>query len=201
MNKNIGKLITFYGINNIGKSTHAKLLVERLRSEGYESEYVKFPVYDLKPTGEFINGVLRGAAKKQEITEEELQMWYTLNRFQFEPTLKKWLAEGKIVVAEDYTATGLAWGAAKGAKLEWLIEINRYLLKEDFAVHMKGERQIQAREVNHIHENNDDLVESCRFILEELGKKYGWKDVVIQPTIDATKKIIWETVKNYLDGK
>ena len=122
-----GKFITFYGINNIGKSTHAELLTERLKAEGHDAIFVKFPVYDLNPTGPYLNQFLREG--KQEISEEELQMWFTLNRFQAQPRLKKWLDEGKIIVAEDYTGTGLAWGSLKGADLTWLTEMNKYLIK------------------------------------------------------------------------
>ncbi len=44
-------LITLYGVNNIGKSTQARFLVERLQAEGHRVEYLKYPIYDLEPTG------------------------------------------------------------------------------------------------------------------------------------------------------
>ena len=113
-----GKFITIYGINNIGKSTQARMLVDRLNKEGCKTEYWKYPVYDLKPTGPFINSVLR--SKKQKISEEEMQIWYVLNRFQKQPELEKKLDERISIVAEDYIGTGIAWGYAKGADLEWL---------------------------------------------------------------------------------
>ena len=94
-------LITLYGINNIGKTTQALRLVERLKEAGHDAVYVKFPVYEIEPTGTYLNSFLR-SGETQKITEEELQMWFTLNRYQFEPTLKQWLREGKIVIAEDY---------------------------------------------------------------------------------------------------
>ena len=66
----MGKLITIYGINNIGKSTHAKLIVERLKQNGYKAFYVKYPVYNMEPTGVFLNEVLRGEGG-QKISEDE----------------------------------------------------------------------------------------------------------------------------------
>ncbi|MBT5015885.1 hypothetical protein HOM98_00195, partial [Candidatus Peregrinibacteria bacterium] len=112
-------LITVYGINNIGKTTHTKRLVERLRDEGHDAVRVKFPVYDVHPSGDYLNTLLRSGGS-QMISEEELQLWFVINRYQFQPTLEKWLKEGKIVVAEDYVATGIAWGTAKGASMVWL---------------------------------------------------------------------------------
>ena len=108
------------------------------------------------------------------------------------------LAEGKIVVAEDYTATGLAWGSAKGASLDWLMEMNKYLLKEDMAIYLKGKRNIQAREANHIHESNDDLIEACQFIYDNLAMKFNWEKVSVKPSIGETSDDLWEKVHHFL---
>ena len=192
-----GKFITIYGINNIGKSTQAELLIENLKANGYDAIYVKYPVYDLEPTGPIINNFLRGGGE-QKISEDELQMWFTLNRYQFEPKLKEWLREGKIVVAEDYSGTGIAWGSAKGGNLDWLINLNKYLLKEDFSIFLTGKRQMHAKEGNHIHEKDDGLVEACNFILQNLADKLGWKQINVKPSISETGNEIWDEVKNFL---
>lgn len=194
-----GKLITLYGINNIGKSTQAKLLVENLRKEGHDTILVKYPVYDMKPSGLYLNDLLRGSLK-QSISEDELQMWFTLNRYQFQEQLNEWLSEGRVVVAEDYTGTGIAWGTAKGANLNWLIEINKNLLKEDLAIFLKGKRNMHAKEIQHIHENNDELVEACQFIMENLADQFGWKTINVKPSIGDTSKDIWEIVDKFLKG-
>lgn len=193
-----GKLITLYGINNIGKSTQCKILIDNLKKHGYDAIYLKYPIYSLAPTGVFINDVLRNSGGKQKISEDELQMWFTLNRYQYQPELQEMLNEGKIVIAEDYTATGLAWGSAKGASLDWLMELNKYLIKEDLAVYLKGKRNLQAKEVNHVHESNDDLVEACQFILDNLATKFKWEKVVVKPSIGETSDEIWSIVDKYL---
>lgn len=189
--------ITLYGINNIGKSTHALRLVERLKEEGYDAVYVKFPVYEVEPTGVFLNGFLRSGVG-QSISEEELQTWFTLNRYQFEPTLKAWLAEGKVVVAEDYTGTGIAWGTIKGANTEWLESLNQYLLKEDFAILLDGERHESAKEEGHLHEDNEELMRRARGVHQDLGRRYGWTKVDVQPTKEETEALIWELVQAQL---
>lgn len=193
-------LITLYGINNIGKTTQAHRLVERLKSAGYDAVYVKFPVYDLEPTGIFLNGFLR-SGEAQSISEEELQTWFTLNRYQFEPTLKKWLAEGKIVVAEDYTGTGIAWGSIKGADTEWLEQLNRHLVKEDLAVMLDGERHLSAKETGHLHEDNDVFMKRARAVHQALAERYNWVVVPVQETKDETETLLWQTVQLHLPQK
>lgn len=172
--------ITLYGINNIGKTTHCKRLVERLIELGHDAVGVKFPVYDIEPSGRFLNQVLR-SGKEQGVSEEELQLWFALNRFQFEPTLREWLAAGKIVVAEDYTGTGIAWGMTKGASLEWLETVNAPLLTEDLAILLEGQRTVAATEKGHLHEENHALVDRCRASHRLLAERYGWKTVEVQP--------------------
>lgn len=193
-------LITLYGINNIGKSTHALRLVERLRADGYDAVYIKFPVYDVEPTGVFLNGFLR-SGHAQSISEEELQTWFTLNRYQFEPTLKGWLSEGKIVVAEDYTGTGIAWGTIKGADTEWLETLNHYLLKEDLAILLDGERHESAKEAGHLHEDNELFMKRARGVHLNLAERYKWTVVPVQDTREATEELLWAAVRLHLPQK
>lgn len=190
-------LITLYGINNIGKTTHTTRLVERLIEEGHDAVRVKYPVYELHPSGEYLNEMLR-SGDKQQISEEELQMWFVLNRYQFEPQLKAWLDAGKIVVAEDYIGTGMAWGIAKGANLEWLESLNQKLIREDLAILIDGQRAVDSIESGHLHEENHALIERCRQVHFELAARYGWKKVALQTEKNDTFELIWKCVAPHL---
>lgn len=189
--------ITLYGINNIGKSTQAKRLVERLKAAGKDAVYIKYPVYDVEPTGSYLNAFLRSGGV-QSISEEELQMWFTLNRYQFQPTLQEWLAEGKIVVAEDYTGTGLAWGTVKGAQTEWLERLNAGLVKEDLAILLDGERFTHASEKDHIHESNEDFMQRSREVHVALGEKYGWITVPVLGNAETVSDSVWAIIEPHL---
>lgn len=188
-----GKFITIYGINNIGKTTHCKLLLERLIANGNKAKYVKYPIYDLEPTGPFLNRTLRNSGG-QKISEDELQLWFILNRYQFQPTLMQWLDEGYIVVAEDYIGTGIAWGTAKGLERQWLTQANKHLLKEDFAILLEGERDLRAKEKNHLHEENEELIEKCRQEFEILAEKNSWMRLNLKEKIEDSAEIIWQAV-------
>ncbi|MFH1218699.1 MAG: hypothetical protein V1679_02560 [Candidatus Peregrinibacteria bacterium] len=191
-----GKFITIYGINNIGKSTHCKLLVERLKKAGHKAKFIKYPVYDIEPSGPFLNKALR--RRKQMISEAELQMWFVVNRYQFQPKLEKMLSEGYIVVAEDYRGTGIAWGTAKGLDEKWVEEINSKVLPEDLVIWIEGKRNIEAKEDVHVHEQNDELMEKCKEVHGHLARKYGWKKVKLQEKVEDTAELIWKTVLDFL---
>jgi dTMP kinase len=189
-----GKFIVLYGVNNIGKTTQAKMLKEYLESKGKKVFYFKIPVYELEPTGPKINNILR--SKKQDISEEEFQLLYAQNRRDFQQTIKQKLEEGQIVIAEDYTGTGLAWGNVKGASMEYLEKINNGLIKEDISILLDGKRFIESRESVHIHEQNSDLIEKVRKKFLELAKKFNWK------VIDAnqSKEKVFSKVKRETDN-
>ena len=42
-----GKFIVIYGVNNLGKTTQANMLVQKLKASGLKAEYLKYPIYDL----------------------------------------------------------------------------------------------------------------------------------------------------------
>ena len=193
-NKKLGKFIVFYGINNLGKSTQADILIKKLKEKKIKAEYLKYPIYDFAPTGPFINKVLRGG-KKQEISEHELQMWYTLNRFQYEPRLKTKLEKGTWIIAEDYVGTGLSWGWTKGADLENLEAMNQPLLKEDLSIFFFGIRFLDGKEKVHLHEQNDKLMEKCQKKHHILAKKYHWQKINANCTREEIANKIFKIVE------
>ncbi len=192
-----GKLIVLYGTNNLGKSTQAKLLLNNLLQTGQRAEYIKYPIYDLKPTGPEINKILRSGAA-QKISELELQNLYAQNRFAFQPTLSRKFRQGIHIVAEDYIGTGLAWGVTKGSKLEDLEKQNQGLIKENLIFLLDGERFIEGKEKSHLHETSDELMKKCRQVHLELAKKYGWQIIDANRSVDAIHQEIWERVQKII---
>jgi len=194
-----GKFIVFYGINNLGKTTQAKILVDKLKLHGLKAEYLKYPVYDIAPSGPILNNYLR-QHNFYNLTPREAQIIYAFNRLQFEETLKQKLARSINVVAEDYCGTGIAWGATKGAPLEALEQINQGLLIEDIAILLDGERFMEGKESDHLHERDDELMSRCRQTHQMLAKRYGWHVIPANLAIESVQQLIWQFVSGILDN-
>lgn len=192
-----GKLIVIYGINNIGKSTQAKLLVKKLKQQGLKADYIKYPIYNLQPSGQILNNYLR-QGNTYRLTPREAQIFYAFNRFQYEPTLRKKLEQGINIIAEDYVGTGLAWGIGAGVDQKFLNIINFNLLKEDIAFLLDGQRFLRAKEKNHKHESDDKLNRKVRQAHLKLGKKLGWKKINANQEINAISDEIWRHVLLFL---
>lgn len=188
-----GKLIVLYGINNLGKSTQAKILTRRLRQIGRPALYLKYPLYNLEPSGPLLNAYLRGG-NPHNLSGREAQLLYALNRWQFQPRLVAALRRGYCIVAEDYVGTGLAWGLGAGVNKKFLLKINQGLLTEDIAILFEGQRFLQARENNHRHESDDELTERVRLAHQYLGKKYGWRPINANLSIEEVAEQVWRII-------
>lgn len=162
--------------------------------EFFEGTKVRRPNPKRKPAISFRRQSITTQELRQKVSEEELQMWYSLNRYQFDPQIQRKLASGISIIAEDYTGTGLAWGAAKGADLEWLENVNKFLAKPDLEVLIDGERFLIGKEKVHLHESSDRLIAKARASFLKLAKKYNWQKVNANQSIEAVAGDIWEKV-------
>lgn len=189
-----GLFIVIYGTNNIGKSTQVSMLVNALDKAGLKTEHIKYPIYDLKPTGPQINKILR-KGEKQKISEEQFQGLYVKNRRDFQPQLCKKICDGVNIIAECYIGTGLAWGWTKGADLEKLIKINKGLVEPDIAILLDGDRFISGKEENHQHEASDEWMEKCRTNFLKLAKRFNWEVVNANQEVEEVHEDVLKIIK------
>lgn len=188
----MGKFITIYGVNNIGKTTQVNLLKERLQKEGKSVKVLKYPIYK-SPTGQRISSILREGAEPN-ITPEHFQMIYCLNRFDYQAELLKLIQDYDLVIAEDYSFTSVAWGTAFGAPTEWLISINSQLLQPDLTILIDGERSLETIEKGHKHETKQDAAETVSQVLRDMQQRFSWHKVVRQEEIADTHELLYNTV-------
>jgi len=192
-----GKLIVFYGVNNTGKTTQAKILVDKLKAQKIKAEYIKYPIYSLKPSGDILNNYLRGG-NEYDLTPRENQIINALNRTQFNPKLEEKLLEGINIVAENYISTSIAWGVASGVSQKFLTNINSHLQKEDLAFLFRGERFLNSIEKGHKHENNNKLINKVKKVYLELAQRNNWEIINANQKIEEIHKQIWNKINKFL---
>ncbi|MCK5332723.1 hypothetical protein KAJ41_02565 [Candidatus Parcubacteria bacterium] len=178
-----GKFIVLYGINNLGKTTQAKMLVDYLNKKNVKAEYLKYPIYDQEPAGKLINEYLRGG-NPNNLSPRELQLLHYTDRIAFEPILKSKLNSGVNIIAEDYFGTAVAWGVGAGVDKAFLEYLYSFVYKEDLVILFDGERFSDSIEKNHKHENDSVLIEKVRHVHLELAEKHNWKKIDANQTID-----------------
>ena len=197
MNKFPGKFIVLYGINNLGKTTQAKMLVNKLNTLGARAEYLKYPVYSLSPSGEIINNFLR-KGNIFALSPREAQIFYAFNRTQYQDKLIKKLKSGITIVAEDYSGTSYAWGASNGVDEQFLKYINSHLIKEDAAFLLDGDRYTDSREKGHKFENNYDLIRKSRRAHLKFAREFKWRIINANLPINDIHQIILHELKKII---
>lgn len=199
-----GKFIVIYGVNNLGKTTQAKFLVEKLNTEGRKVKYLKYPIYDLPPSGPRLNKYLRGG-NPEKLDARAAQILYAENRAQYEPTLLSDLNAGHDIVAEDYWGTGVAWGMGAGVDKQFLLDLNRKFRREDLAILLVGERFASGKEEGHLHETDEKFMSKVEKVHRELAKEFGWKIVDASGSIEEVNERIWNhlapTLSDFGEGE
>ena len=192
-----GKFIVFYGVNSLGKTTQAKMLVDRIIKDGKKAEYVKYAHYELEPSGPIINSYLR-QGNPYNLTPTEFQIIQVLNRTQYQTTLEENLKKGITIVAEDYIGTGIAWGIGAGVRPELLTLLNSHLIKEDIAFLFTGEPFSAGKEREHLHEENETLTKRVASVHSDLARTYGWALINANRPRPEINEEIWQKVKKIL---
>jgi dTMP kinase len=125
-----GSLIAFEGLDQSGKETQARMLAARLTAAGRQARIVSFPDY-ATPIGAELHRALHG---EREYGPDVIQMLMIANRYEWKPAILQALAEGRIVVADRYLASSVAYGDAQGLDPDWLFEAQKYLPRPSLTV-------------------------------------------------------------------
>ncbi|MBU2634906.1 hypothetical protein KJ841_00320 [Patescibacteria group bacterium] len=138
MKKNIysGKFVVLEGLDGSGKSTQSKLLIKRLRREGYKVEIIDFPRHGEKSAW-LVDEYLRGKyGTAEEVGPYRGSIFYACDRYDAGFKIRKWLKDGKIVIADRYLASNIGHqgGKIKNRKerkkyFDWLYHLEYEILK------------------------------------------------------------------------
>lgn len=226
-NNSLGKFIVIDGTDGSGKGTQTKILVDRLRQDGYPVETIEFPQYGQKSAGlveEYLIAGKYGSA--QEVGPYIPSIFYACDRFDASFKIKQWLAEGKIVIADRYASSNMGHQAGKikdsverDKFLDWLDnlefsifkiprpDINLLLYMDPEISHRlignKGERKFLAGKKRDIHEDDLNHLRDASEAYLYVAKKYNWPIIECAPngnlmTPEQIHEIIFEKIKNQL---
>ncbi len=121
-----GKLIVIEGGDGAGKATQAKLLIDRLQSDGHDVKTLDFPRYTDNHFGKLIRECLDGGRGDfMKMDPRVVATLYAADRFETKSTLEEWLAADNIVVLDRYVSANMMHQGAKlqdDAELPALIE-------------------------------------------------------------------------------
>jgi dTMP kinase len=116
-------LIAFEGLDQSGKETQARLLRARLEASGRRVETLTFPD-DSTTLGKDIRSALAGI---RDYAPDVMQLLYIANRYERRKDIRRWLADGVVVLCDRFIASSVAYGEAQGIDPAWLSDVQRTL--------------------------------------------------------------------------
>jgi dTMP kinase len=128
-----GILISFEGLDASGKNTQSKMLCDSLKEKNANFEFLSFPAYSTA-IGTEIKEYLLG---KREYTPEAAHMLYAANRYEFKPTIERWISEKRIVVLNRYCESNVAYGVADGLARAWVEQLETKMPQSNYVFYLK----------------------------------------------------------------
>ena len=164
--------ISFEGIDGSGKSTQAKLLIEKLNSKSIETCFVREPG-GTKISEEIRKILLDDSAEEMSSRTEAMLMCASraqLTKNIIIPELKS----GKWVIADRYSDSTLAYqGGGRGIDLDWLVRLNDFAtfgIQPDVTFYIDVDTDIGLQRRNNI---SDDRIEKAGLEFQnEIRNKY-----------------------------
>ena len=164
--------ISFEGIDGSGKSTQAKLLIEKLNSKSIETCFVREPG-GTKISEEIRKILLDDSAEEMSSRTEAMLMCASraqLTKNIIIPELKS----GKWVIADRYSDSTLAYqGGGRGIDLDWLVRLNDFAtfgIQPDVTFYIDVDTDIGLQRRNNI--SNDRIEKAWLEFQNEIRNKY-----------------------------
>ncbi len=197
------RFISFEGIDGCGKSTQAKLILEKLNDKGCKTILVREP--GGTRISESIREILltKGMDELQDRTEALLM---TASRAQLtDEVIYPNLELGHWVIADRYTDSTLAYqGGGRNLDVDWLIKLNDFATADlhpdlTFIVDVfpeVGFRRRHSSEPDRIEKAGLELQQDVRNMYLALAKRFPERIMIVDghETIENIHRIIWQEI-------
>ncbi|MCJ7668235.1 MAG: dTMP kinase [Anaerolineae bacterium] len=168
-----GVLLALEGIDQSGKKTLSALLMGRLREIGIQGETISFPDYTT-PIGKELKFYLKG---ERDYPPQTRHLLFAANRWERKRDIEAWLQKGKVVLANRYIASGVAYGMAHSLEKSWLWNLEEGLPEPDqtFLIDIRHELSFarKAKERD-LYEEQTDLLRRAREAYLALALEGNW---------------------------
>lgn len=184
-----GHLIVFEGMDKAGKGTQCKLLQKFVKNQGKSCVMMEFPDYN-SILGKEIKKFLH---QKNRFTREVQHILLAANRWEKKEEIENILSSGTTIIMNRYYQSNLVYGISSGLDLDWLINLDRGLPKEDLVIvldinpNVSKERVMNNRD---LFEENIELLIKVEKNYRELSKKFGWYIIEGQRSIEVVHQEI-----------
>ena len=191
-----GKVIVIEGSDKAGKGTQSRLLVDALKLSGKVCVIIDFPDYTT-PIGAEIRAFLDG---KRNYPNELKHMLFSANRWEKKREIESMVNNGTIIIINRYYQSNLAYGISNGLNINWLLNLDKGLPKEDLVIVLevssKMSYQRTAAEYNDTFEKDQKLMADVHKNYRVLARKFKWKIINGEKNREEVHQDIMKIIKS-----
>jgi dTMP kinase len=171
-----GRIIVLEGIDKAGKGTQCRLLQNDIMKAGFNCKILDFPDYST-PIGKEIRLFLDG---RRSYSSQVQHMLLSVNRWEKKEEIEKMLQNGTIIIMDRYYQSNIVYGLSNGLDLNWLINLDKGLPKEDIVIILEIDPATSYKRVNRnrdLFEKNLEFLSNVKQNYQKLSQVYNWKIV------------------------
>lgn len=193
-----GQIIVLEGIDKAGKGTQCKLLQNDIIKAGFNCKILDFPDYST-PIGKEIRLFLDG---RRSYSKEVQHMLLSVNRWEKKEEIETMLQNGTIIIMDRYYQSNIVYGLSNGLDLNWLINLDKGLPKEDIIIILEIDPETSYKRITY---NRDLFEKNLEFLLnvkqnyQKLSQVYKWRIINGEESIEKIHMKISSIVKEKLD--
>ena len=191
-----GKIIVIEGSDKAGKGTQSRLLVDALKLSGKVCVIIDFPDYTT-PIGAEIRAFLDG---KRNYPNELKHILFSANRWEKKREIESMVDNGTIIIINRYYQSNLAYGISNGLNINWLLNLDKGLPKEDLVIVLEVSSKISykrtAAEYNDTFEKDQKLMADVHKNYRILARKFKWKIINGEKNREEVHQDIMKVIKN-----
>jgi len=191
-----GKIIVIEGSDKVGKGTQSRLLIDALKLSGKVCVIIDFPDYTT-PIGAEIRAFLDG---KRNYPNELKHILFSANRWEKKREIESMVDNGTIIIINRYYQSNLAYGISNGLNINWLLNLDKGLPKEDLVIVLevssKMSHQRTAAEYNDTFEKDQKLMADVHKNYRILARKFKWKIINGEKNREEVHQDIMKIIKN-----
>jgi dTMP kinase len=169
-----GKIIVIEGTDKAGKGTQSRLLMNALKLSGKICIMMDFPDYTT-PIGKEIRSFLGG---RRSYATEVKHLLLSANRWEKKKDIESTIENGIIIIMNRYYQSNLVYGVSHGLNLNWLLNLDRGLPREDVVIVLEVSPDISYRRVpkdRDTFEMDQKLLAEVNKNYRKLAKRFNWK--------------------------
>ena len=178
-----GQIIVLEGIDKAGKGTQCKLLQNDIMKAGFDCKILDFPDYSTS-IGKEIRMFLDG---RRSYSSEVQHMLLSVNRWEKKEEIEKMLQNGTIIIMDRYYQSNIVYGLSNGLDLNWLINLDKGLPKEDIVIILDIDPETSYKRVNRnrdLFEKNLKFLSNVKQNYQKLSQIYNWNIINGEETVE-----------------